>query len=174
MSRGKILIVGETRSLAESLAGLLESDGLPTLRVPDWRRAVEACGRADAEIAALLVASNQSWSPSLEAWPTSELADRHLIWVGMRGSSLPPMERLHPVTLPLDPAELLALVRSVARVPAETVGTPEPTRPREGRRPPTGAPLDSAAPPDPPEGSGDAGGLSRRNLFVRVELRVGP
>lgn len=170
MSPGKILIVGETRSLADSLAALLESDGLPILQAPDWRRAVEASRHTEEGIAALLVASNQTRSPSLEEWPMSELADRHLIWVGMRGGSPPALERLHTVTLPLDPRELLGLVRSVARSGPPIAGARGPNRPpgKAAQRPPPIPGPDPAGPYDPPEEPGDSDSLSLHNPFVRA------
>ncbi|MHB1435500.1 MAG: hypothetical protein ACYCPN_05860 [Thermoplasmata archaeon] len=170
MSPGTILIVGETRSLADSLAALLESDGLTTLQVADWSGAVEASHHAEESIAALLVASNQARSPSLAEWPASELADRHLIWVGMRGRSPPALERLHTVTLPLDPRELLALIRSVARAPPDAAGARDPKPSRgPGPRPPPAAPgPDRTAPSDRPVESGDPDSLSWGNPWLRV------
>src|SRR5579875_725346 len=170
MSPGTILIVGETRSLSDALAALLEADGLPVLQVPDWPRALEAGRRAEAGIAALLLASNQPRSPSLEEWPSSELADRHLIWVGMRGGSPPTLERLHTVTLPLNPRELLALVRSVvgARPPTVAAGGPETPGGRTALHPPMEFDDDRTVPADRPEESGDPNSSSLRNPFVRV------
>jgi hypothetical protein len=109
----EILLVEETASLAGSLGALLEADGFSVRRFP-------AIGDAEAFHAAeprphpvVVVASNAHFCPSAGRWPLGPLREAALLVVGTRDPALRSSGRLHVVRLPLEPEELLRLVRGL-------------------------------------------------------------
>jgi len=127
--RPRLVVVGETPSLASALVDLLRSEGLAVGVVRDVREAAALPPKAPSAPRLFISASNSRHCETADRWQAGWLEGTDLIVVGTRDPDLRSEGRLHIVPLPLIPAEFLALVRSLLE------GPPAPT-PRRTRRAP--------------------------------------
>jgi hypothetical protein len=108
------MVLGETPSLASSLAGLLEVEGIPVLMRPSLARAGRTRRGEPASQLPVLVSTSTRHSPDLlREWREGPFRESDLILVGARDPDLRSEGRLHVARLPLVPDEFLALVRKL-------------------------------------------------------------
>ncbi|MEM0129049.1 MAG: hypothetical protein QXG65_02635 [Thermoplasmata archaeon] len=114
-----IVVVGETPSLGEALAGLLGVEGYPVMVVPDARSARDVL--ADRRIGAglLIAAANAESSPTAAAWVAGDFGPRPLLVVGRRPVQVGPgaPDGFHLVPLPLQGEDLLRAVHALTGPP---------------------------------------------------------
>ncbi|HTP54304.1 MAG TPA: hypothetical protein VML94_05005 [Thermoplasmata archaeon] len=106
-----VLVVGETPSLGRSIVDLLEASGVSAHYVDDIR-AEEPLGTLGRRYSVVVAASNTHYCATARQWATGELPDVALVVVGSRDPFVT-RARLQLVPLPLLPARLLGLVRSL-------------------------------------------------------------
>lgn len=141
MTSPDVIVVEETPSLARSLVTLLESDGLEVTPAHLLREIPGLLGVEGADPPVLVIASNSHYCESARRWAEGGLGDGELVVVGTRDPLLHSRGRLHVVSLPLDPVQLIALIRSLLRssrspmleVRARRLENPDPRPSEEGR-----------------------------------------
>ena len=106
-------MVDETPSLGGSVVALLEADGLAVRRFADLHGAESYHTGAGGSHPVVVVASNAHYCPSASRWALGALRDADLVVVGTRDPALRSAGRLHVVRLPLEPQNLLELVRDL-------------------------------------------------------------
>ncbi len=109
----EVLVVEETPSLAGSLVGLLEADGLAVRRFADLHGAESYHADGHVPHPVVVVASNGHDCPSAHRWALGPLREAALVVIGTRDPELRSAGRLHVVRLPLEPNGLLDLVRGL-------------------------------------------------------------
>lgn len=115
MDRPPILLIGETPSLADAVAELLEGEGLRTHAVRSSQEALSIQSRVPNRMQDLIVVvSNSFRSEATALWQRGELRSRGLVLIGTRDPYLRTGGGLHIVSLPLVPDRLVTLVRDLA------------------------------------------------------------
>lgn len=109
----EVLVVDEAPSLGGSVVGLLEADGIGVRRFADLETAERYHTSGHTGHPVVVVASNAHYCPSASRWALGPLRDADLVVVGTRDPALRSAGRLHVVRLPLEPQELLEMVRSL-------------------------------------------------------------
>jgi len=112
MSRGEVLVVGETPSLGQSIVDLLESEKLRTEYVYD----VESKGPISSlgeRFSVIVVACNEHFCVTARRWMHGELPNVSLVVVGARDPILATTKGVHQVPLPLQPCRFLEIVRGL-------------------------------------------------------------
>jgi hypothetical protein len=105
-----VLVVGETPSLGQAIADLLESDGVPVRYSP----AGAAAFGPGVELPAVIVAAcNAGQCGTARRWLAGEFDRSRLVVVGARDPALARASEIRFVPLPLEPAPFLRLVRSL-------------------------------------------------------------
>lgn len=145
-AKATVVVVAETPSLAQSVADLLESDGLPVCTVLDPALALTRCMKDPASPVGLVIsASNGHHCATAPRWLRGEMGNVPLVVVGSRDASLRSGPQLHVVGLPLVPEAFLLLVHQLMRSPNVPVPVSRP-RGRVRLRPPPRQALDVPRP----------------------------
>lgn len=123
MPTSKVLIVGESPSLGQSLADLMESAGLRSELVPaiDVLENGRSIGRT---VPVVLVAGHGFHSETLRRWKGGDLNGSRIVVVGSRDPALAEARGVTRVDLPLDPGSLIDLVRGCVRAAERRLGGP--------------------------------------------------
>lgn len=115
MVRPEVVVVAETPSLGSAVYELLSSGGLEVVLAKDLDDAILHHGRSEAELPKVLVSAPANrYSETARHWADGPFRRVPLVVVGTRDPGLPGAERMHFVTLPLSPPDLLELVRRLA------------------------------------------------------------
>jgi hypothetical protein len=133
MAHPRVLVVGETPSLATAVEVLLYAEAIPTSSVPaaDLLRRLKLV-RASSRFPVVVAACNEPSCQTARFWTDEAFPGVNLVVVGGRDPSVRSAGRLHLVRLPLDPSEFIALVRTLLRDAAN----PPPRVPGARIRPP--------------------------------------
>jgi DNA-binding response OmpR family regulator len=107
-----VLVVGETPSLGQSIAMLLQGEGIRADYVPDLDR-IDPPASVGRRYPVIVVASNHPVSPVARRWARGEFPDVRLVVVGSRDPEVTGRAEIHSVALPLRPSEFLARIRSL-------------------------------------------------------------
>jgi hypothetical protein len=137
----EVVVIAEAPTLAASLASLFESEGLGVHVVPTLEEAARHAPADRRRTPVFVSACHGFVSRSARAWQDGLFGERPLIAVGGRDPTLRASPRLHLVRLPLEPSELLGLVRRLAR---QALSWVPPAGPVDRR----GNASDSTWPPD--------------------------
>jgi hypothetical protein len=128
MGSPEILVVGETPSLGQAIADLLEAAGFPTRLVPSVR-GVAPGGFGEGSYRVVVAACNASDCFTALAWGRGDFPRTSLVVVGSRYPAAEPAPNVHVIRLPLQPAHLVAVVRSLLTPgsggPAAASGEPD-------------------------------------------------
>jgi hypothetical protein len=132
-----VIVIEETPSLARSVVTLLESDGLQVAPVHSVREVPGLLAADPSDCPVLVSASNGHYCESARRWVDGELGEGHLVVVGTRDPLLQSKGRLHVIALPLQPAQLIELIRKLLLVPRFVLEERMPTRCENGNGRPT-------------------------------------
>jgi hypothetical protein len=135
MHRPGAVVIGETPSLGRAIAELLETDGVRTHYLEAQRDGALVRALAPTH-PVIVVACNASFCQTVRQWLAGEFLSVPLVAVGTRDPVGRDVPGIHPLGLPLDPSELLRVVRGLlepatptsqplARAPADRPGVPD-------------------------------------------------
>ncbi len=116
------LIVGETPSLARSIRDLLDAGSVRVEHV-DVLDEVGPLREVAARFPVVIAAASGPYCTTARAWAQGRLPGTALVVVGSRDPAVARLPGVHPVPLPLDPEELLALVQRLLRAGADPPAT---------------------------------------------------
>lgn len=123
MPRPDALVVAEMPSLGSAVFDLLVAGGLEVAKVTGIAEAVRRFAGPGLEAPRVLVSACANRpSETARGWIDGPFAAVPLVVVGSRDPSLPALDKIHVVTLPLSPDRLLELVRRLAGRPDATPG----------------------------------------------------
>jgi hypothetical protein len=132
MHRPGVVVIGETPSLGRAIAELLETDGVHTHYLGVQRDGATVRGLAPTH-PVIVVACNASYCLSVRQWIAGEFLSVPLVAVGTRDPILRDVPGSHPLELPLNPTELLRVVRGLLDPPTSAApARPSPASDRLG------------------------------------------
>lgn len=138
MGTPEVIVVAETPSLGSAVSELLLAGGLEVSMVPDLATAARALRDGPAHLPKVIVSTPANRpSDTARSWSDGPFRSIPLVVVGVRLTDVPSADRIHFVTLPLSPHQLLELVRSLVDHPGPGLARGSP-RPPAGLEPPAG------------------------------------
>ena len=112
MRGDRVVVVGETPSLGAAVNELLLSDRYDSRLVSSLESAERLLrGHRPSDPTVIVTAANGAFCATFLLWPKSSLRDLELVVVGDRYRTVVPSPHVHVLRLPIDPEELLGLVR---------------------------------------------------------------